>query len=301
MKLATTTSDFSSYAMDGYASAKAIADAGFRYIDYSFQYDYDRRSGLQAGDWRPYADKLLKLADERGLQFVQAHAPMGSPLVKNGQYESFMQLTKQSIEAAAYLGIPNIVVHSGYVKDMSKEETFKKNVLFYEELLRVAEKCNITVLTENFNKMVFPDYYWIDSAEAELELVERVNHPLLQACWDVGHGNLQELPQHEALGLLGSHVRGVHIQDNCGNDDTHFMPYQGTLNMDSVMHGLLDIHYEGYFTFEADNTPLPARKRRKFEKDTRCLQLPIEFKKRYERILYEIGRYVLTQYDCFEE
>ena len=180
---------------------------------------------MQAGDWRPYADKLLKLADERGLQFVQAHAPMGSPLAKNGQYESFMQLTKQSIEAAAYLGIPNIVVHSGYVKDMSKEETFKKNVLFYEELLRVAEKCNITVLTENFNKMVFPDYYWIDSAEAELELVERVNHPLLQACWDVGHGNLQELSQHEALGLLGSHVRGVHIQDNCGNDDTHFMPY----------------------------------------------------------------------------
>ena len=133
MKLATTTSDFSSYEMDGYASVKAIADAGFRYIDYSFQYDYDRRSGLQAGDWRPYADKLLKLADERGLQFVQAHAPMGSPLVKNGQYESFMQLTKQSIEAAAYLGIPNIVVHSGYVKDMSKEETFKKNVLFRSE------------------------------------------------------------------------------------------------------------------------------------------------------------------------
>lgn len=101
MKLATTTSDFSSYAMDGYASAKAIADARFRYIDYSFQYDYNRRSGLLAGDWRPYADKLLKLADERELQFVQAHSPLGSPLVKNGQYESFMQLTKQSIEAAA--------------------------------------------------------------------------------------------------------------------------------------------------------------------------------------------------------
>ena len=49
--------------------------------------------------------------------------------------------------------------------------------------------------------------------------------------------------------------------------------------MDSVMHGLLDIHYEGYFTFEAGNTPLPARQRRKFEEDTRCLQLPVEFKK----------------------
>ena len=67
------------------------------------------------------------------------------------------------------------------------------------------------------------------------------------------------------------------------------------------MHGLLDIHYEGYFTFEAGNTPLPARQRRKFEEDTRCLQLPVEFKKKYERILYEIGQYVLSQYGCFEE
>ncbi len=301
MKLATTTGDFSAYELDGYDSTVAIADAGFRYIDYSFQYDFDRGIGLQADDWKAYADRLLRLADQRGLQFVQAHSPMGKPLVKDGNYETFMHLTKQSIEAAAYLGIPNIVVHSGYAKDMSKEETFAQNVLFYEELLRVAEKHSVTILTENFNKMFDPHYYWVDSAEAELELVERVNHPLLQACWDTGHGNLQELPQHEALTILGSHVRGVHIQDNCGDDDYHLMPYLGTLNMDSVMHGLLAIHYDGYFTFEAGNTPFSPYRRRKFEEDTRCLGLPVSFRKQFEHILYDIGRYVLTQYQCFEE
>lgn len=116
MKLATTTSDFSSYDLDGYASTKAIAEAGFRYIDYSFQYDYDRKSGLQADNWKPYADELLKLADERGLKFVQAHSPMGSPLVKNGQYESFMQLTKQSIEAAAFSAFRT----SLFIRDMRR-------------------------------------------------------------------------------------------------------------------------------------------------------------------------------------
>ena len=142
------------------------------------------------------------------------------------------------------------------------------------------------MLTENFNKMFDEHYYWVDSAEDLLELIEYVNHPLLKACWDVGHGNLQELPQHEALKILGDNVRALHIQDNMGNDDHHTFPYTGTLNFDSIMHGLQDINYKGYFTFEAD---------------TRCLRLPLEFRKRYETILYDIGKFILTQYNCFEE
>ena len=236
-----------------------------------------------------------------GLKFVQAHSPLGRPLVFDDEHEEFIRLTKQSITAAAYLGIPNIVVHSGYAKDMPKAETFKQNKLFYEDILKVAEKHGITVLTENFNKMFDEHYYWVDSAENLSELIEYIDHTLLKAGWDVGHGNLQELPQHEALKILGDKVRALHIQDNMGNDDHHTFPFTGTLNFDSIMHGLRDINYKGYFTFEADNMPASASRRRKFEEDTRCLQLPVEFRRKYESILYDIGRFILTKYNCFEE
>lgn len=301
MKLATTTSDFTSFGLTDEESISAIADAGFHYIDYSFGYDYRTRSGLLCENWKPFADNLLALADTRELQYVQAHSPLGRPLVCDNEQEDFIHLTKQSIETAAYLGIPNIVIHSGYDRDLSKKETFQKNKQFYQELLPIAEKHSITLLTENFNKMFDPHYYWVDSAEDLLELVEYINHPLLQVCWDVGHGNLQPLPQHEALRLLGSHVRALHIQDNLGSDDDHIFPYMGTLNFDSILHGLSDIHYTGYFTFEADNTPLTASRRQKFESDTRCLQLPVDFRRKYESILYEIGKFILTQYHCLEE
>ena len=112
---------------------------------------------------------------------------------------------------------------------------------------------------------------------------------------------LQELPQHEALKILGDKVRALHIQDNMGNDDHHTFPFTGTLNFDSIMHGLQDMNYKGYFTFEADNMPASASRRRKFEEDTRCLQLPVEFRRKYEAILYDIGRFILTKYNCFEE
>ncbi len=179
------------------------AAAGFKYIDYSFGCDFAGKTGLHCDNWQKNADRLLKLADERRLKFVQAHSPLGRPLLK--------------------------------------------------------------------------------------------------ACWDVDLGNLQELPQHEALKILGDNVRALHIQDNMGNDDHHTFPYTGTLNFDSIMHGLQDINYKGYFPFEADNMPSSPARRRKFEADTRCLRLPLEFRKRYETILYDIGKFILTQYNYFEE
>jgi sugar phosphate isomerase/epimerase len=79
------------------------------------------------------------------------------------------------------------------------------------------------------------------------------------------------------------------------------VPFLGTLNLDAVMHGLADIGYEGYFTFEVGRFFTPAEKRRRFEKDTRLAIAPIELRDAFERYLYELGRCVLQKYDCFEE
>lgn len=54
-----------------------------------------------------------------------------------------------------------------------------------------------------------------------------------------------------------------------GNDDQHMAPYFGTLSIDSLMNGLFDIGYKGYFTFEASNILLNAAHRTPYEKDKR--------------------------------
>ena len=298
MKLATTTGDFFKYGFDVEESIAAILEAGFKYIDYSFTFDYNNRTGMFGNSWEAYSEKLLKLAQDKGFKFVQAHSPTGKVFAGG---EQFVDDTKRSIKAAAALGIPNIVVHSGYLKGLSKKETFERNKEFYEELLPVAESCNINVLTENFDKMCDPDTYWIDNAQDLKELIDYINHPLLKACWDTGHGNLQKLPQHEALKLLGNRVAAVHIQDNAGDYDDHILPFCGTLSMDSVMLGLKEIGFDGYFTFEADNTPYLSWRKPEREYDGKCFKLPVDFRKRFEKIMYDMGKYVLTQYGCFEE
>lgn len=301
MKLATTTSDFFAWGLDDKESILAILEAGFRYIDYNFGYDFKNRTGFYGENWQAFGDELLEMSQKLNFKFVQAHAPMGYPIREDEYREQFIKDTKRSIEAAAYLSIPNIVVHAGHINGISKEENFQKNKIFYLDILKTAEKCGINILTENFNKMCIEGYYWSDSAADINELVDYINHPLLKVCWDTGHANQQPLPQYDALKILGNKVAALHVQDNMGVTDDHTLPFMGTLNIDSLMRGLIDIGYNGYFTFEADSAPLNAA-RRSTDKDTlRCTRLPLEFRKTLEKFLYDAGKYILSEYNCFEE
>ncbi|MBR4962268.1 MAG: sugar phosphate isomerase/epimerase, partial [Clostridia bacterium] len=212
----------------------------------------------------------------------------------------FTEDTIRCVEACGILGIPTVVVHSGYIKGLTIRETFEKNKIFYEKLFPMAEKYGVNILVENFNKMCVPGLYWIDNAADQRELIDYVNHPLFHGCWDAGHGNMQEMSQDESLRILGEHCYALHIQDNMGNDDQHMAPFFGTLNLDALMHGLIDIGYKGYFTFESGNILLPPNKRRPYEADKRLQRAPLALRLEAEKFLYAIGKTVLEAYDCFE-
>ena len=298
MKLATTTGDFGAYSPSQAFALEHIRRAGFRYADYNFGMDLSRANGVYAEDHEAYFDEIAQTADKLGIKLIQAHAPMGKPLADGGK---LLGETLRCVDACGAWGIPNLVVHSGYVRGLSAEETFARNREFFLPLLERAEQYGVNILVENFNKMCVDGLYWIDNAPDLLRMIEAVNHPLFHAVWDTGHANMQEMPQDEALRLLGSHVRALHVQDNMGDADTHLVPFLGTLSLDAVMNGLLDIGYDGYFTFEVGGFFLPADKRRPFERDTRLASAPIALRDAFERYLYELGKCVLEKYGCFEE
>lgn len=297
MKLATTTGDYSAYTDSQSVALAHIRNAGFRYADYNFGIDHSHRNGVYAENPEKYINSISEFSHKIGIELVQAHSPMGTPLEDDG---SFLSDTLRCVDACGAWGIKNLVVHSGYRRGLSLDETFEENKAFFTPLLDRAEKYGVNILVENFNKMCIEGLYWIDNAPDLLRMINCVNHPLFHAVWDVGHANMQEMPQDEALGLLGKHVRALHIQDNMGDKDSHLMPFLGSLSLDAVMNGLMDIGYDGYFTFEVAAFA-PAAKRRRSSRDDRLLQAPIELRDAYERYLYELGKCILEKYDCFEE
>lgn len=299
MKLATTTCDYSQYTSSQAEAITWIREAGFHYVDYNFGMDFRNGTGVYTNGWKEYLTGIQELAKKLEVQFVQAHAPMGTPIARNEEGARLMEATKRCIEACGILGIPNVVVHSGYEKGLSKAETFARNREFYMELVPVAEENGVHVLAENFNHMG-SEIYWMDNAPDLREFIDYINHPMIQVCWDTGHGNEQPLPQHEALKCLGAHVYALHVQDNVGRGDYHQAPFCGTMNMDSLISGLLDIGYKGYFTFEACNFFMPESYKKPFP-GGKLNRVPLELKNKAERMLYELGEYALRAYDCFEE
>ena len=298
MKLATTTGDFAAYSDSQIFALEHIRRAGFRYADYNFGMDYASKTGVYAENDEAYFDEVAKAADRIGIRLIQAHAPMGKPLADGGK---LLNDTLRCVDACGAWGIPNLVIHSGYVKGITREQTFLKNREFFLPLLERAEKYGLNILVENFNKMCVDGLYWIDNAPDLLEMIQTVNHPLFHAVWDTGHANMQEMPQDEALRIVGNHVRALHIHENTGEADTHLVPFTGTLNMDEVMTGLADIGYQGFFTFEVGGFFTPASKKRPFERNKSLASAPVALRDAFERYLYEMGKCILETYGCFEE
>ncbi|MBE6701648.1 MAG: sugar phosphate isomerase/epimerase [Ruminococcaceae bacterium] len=299
MKLATTTGDFNAYTDSQTESLKLIKNAGFKYADYSFGYDYKTKSGIYSSDFKSYVEKVKEESEKLGIKLVQAHSPLGKPFLEGG--EEFLLDTISCVEACGEWGIKNLVVHSGYAKDLSVKETFERNKEFYTPILAKAEEYGINILVENFNKMSHDDVYWIDNAPDLLAIIEYIDHPLFHAVWDVGHANMQEMPQDEALRMLGNHIYALHIHDNMGDRDSHMFPYLGTANLDAVMNGLKEINYNGYFTFEVGAIFKAPKFRRTYESDTRLFEPPLSLKISFENSLFEVGKHILTSYDCYEE
>ena len=166
------------------------------------------------------------------------------------------------------------------------------------------ERNNVNVLCENSTQRNMGEIYYPNSGSDIKEFVKFVDHPLFHACWDTGHANC-EGNQYDDITAIGSDLFALHINDNRGYGDEHILPYLGTVNMDEIVNALLDIGYKGYFTFEGGCSLRPAKywqgDRRTFEKDTRLAEPQLFMQKHLEKLMYDMGVYMLKQYDCFEE
>ena len=300
MKLATTTGDFGRYASSTKECIRLIHDAGFRYIDIGLGGRF-----FTEENWRDIVKDLREYAEGLDMKFVQAHSPNAAVLTPD-RWEREVFWGKRSLEVCREFGIPQVVVHAAYTSSpVRKESWYELNTRFYRELLPTAEETGVMMLTENTTHANLPEgkFYLYTGADM-VEYIEHVGHPLLEAVWDTGHGTT-EGSQYDNIVALGKHLKGLHVHDNNGKADEHTMPYTGVLNLDQVMNGLLDIGYEGYFTFEVLNALRAAKDgrqpRQRFERDERLWQPTLEMQIDMERLLYHIGRHALQSYNCFEE
>ena len=298
MRLATTTGDLVRWFPTYEEQLTYLARAGFRNVDLSM-YSMPPSHRFMGENWEAEVEKVKEAADLLGLTFVQAHSPGGNPLAKDASFDHLLASTIRSIEVCGKLGIPATVVHSGVLAGIGKEEYHRLNLEFYRLLFPVMEKTGVAVLIENSCKPnMGGNYFFLDGQDMK-EFLALANHPLLHACWDTGHANV-EGHQYEDIVALGDDLWALHINDNRGGGDEHVMPFLGTASFDEVMQALRAIGYSRHFTLECDSSLRPYRywqgDRRAYGEKGPLAEPPRELAVIMEQALYVAGAHLLRAY-----
>ncbi len=297
-----------------------LGEIGYRVFDYTFPGDATeigfQNSVYMTDGWRAEAEKIAEFMQANGYIFGQTHIPLG-PIFGNpiasADEELMWKGYQRAFEAASVLGIPYIAFHPGTINpEISKEDFLRKNKEFLWKLLDMVGKYNIGVALENIGR---PDEsYHVRDGRELCELVEYVDHPLVGACWDTGHGNLCRADQYESITALGKHLWCLHVADNVGGfapgfkawrQDLHTAPLMTVsgVNFDAVLQALIDIDYKGTFNLEIED-PRPVWKKDfiyKGEKQHKLYYATDEMRRISYEASFKIAKLMLQAYGLDEE
>ena len=128
-----------------------------------------------------------------------------------------------------------------------RKVAMKANREMLKRHLETAEKYGVGIAVEN----IFAPFF-SSVVEDHIELIESMNSPLVGACWDFGHANLQvsERGQVEDFKMIADKIKILHVNDNHAREDRHLAPGFGTVKFDELLPILFRTDFDGFFNME---------------------------------------------------
>ncbi len=262
-----------------YTDWESMKSHGYDYVDYGEFINTDNHIfSLNEEEFRVFMLEERCEIEEAGLSVYQTHGPWRCPPQDGTKEERAerMEKMKRSIRGTAYLGGKCMVIHPimpfGLGPDRA-DDVWQENKLFFAELLKTAKEEKVIICLENMPFRDFP----MSSAEQIYAFVKEMNSPWFQMCLDTGHCMCKGESPAEALKLCGDKVKALHIHDNDGNNDWHWIPFLGNVDWDAFRDELRNI---------PEDVPLNLETAIKAE-------IPEELRKYFNKGLVKIARYLV--------
>lgn len=176
---------------------------------------------------------------------------------------------EEEMELARALGARLVVVHASW-DPIAPGERGQRWAQARRSLTRLVEKArglSLRLALETQKRGYLPD----STADA-VEMLDGLDPALIGYCLDANHSNLTDsLP--DTVRALGPRIWNIHLSDNDGMDERHWMPFRGVIDWQAFMAALREVHYTGPLTYELAPHP---------EGEERCLA---EVAQTYSRLL----------------
>ncbi|MBE5869564.1 MAG: sugar phosphate isomerase/epimerase [Lachnospiraceae bacterium] len=245
------------------AFLKNLKASGFDGVDLFLKNNY-----LDREDRDNMVDTICSNLNEAGLTCAQVHLPYYGMMFSSELFDDAMEARIHYVlsimpKLGAKWGALHAMSSTNYGFD--RKRAMEDNIVKLQNYLKTAEKYDVGIAVENLPVWydVPQNAYFTSEVEDHVQLIDRLNHPLIGACWDFGHANIMGCDQFgrpvepyydkvKALETMGKRVKIVHAQDNYGDYDEHHCPTIGTVEWYKLIPILLKNDFPGYFSLEVE-------------------------------------------------
>lgn len=255
MKLSTALGKeyFELYGDKIYENIKSI---GFDCIDYNMPfYDGDKPNpeiyNTNMTDFEKYFLDEKKKIEQAGLYVGQTHSPYHVYNKDRELFDCRIEEIKYSIIATAVMGCEYTVVHPAqpcwFDPDKDPQFTRSVNKYLFEKLIPVAKEYGVKLALENMPGAGVPTA----SPQCLIEYIDMMKSDSMVACLDTGHANLAGENICSFAQQLGDRLCVLHLHDNCGRMDEHYVPFLGLIGCwKEFISTLHKINYNGTLNLE---------------------------------------------------
>ncbi len=199
--------------------------------------------------------RIRSAADNAGITISQTHGPWRWPPrdgTKEERDERFEKMTR-SLEGTAMAGCTDMVIHPimpfGDNSNPDPDRFMEMNLEFFTRLTAKARSFGVTIDFENMPMPVLT----LATPHQILEFAKKIDSPFFRVCLDTGHCTMNHVDPADAVREIGKqYLRVLHVHDNNGVSDLHWLPETGVIDWKAFSRALQEIGYDGVFSLETN-------------------------------------------------
>jgi hydroxypyruvate isomerase len=217
-------------------------------------------------------EKTCLVARELGCRSVELVEPKDWPTLKkyglvcaianshwfdkgmnNPQYhEMCLGKLRESIDACADAGFPNVITFTGLAEGIGPEEGIKNCVAGYKKIMSYAEKQKVNLCLEVLNSRVAVDMvgvpgYQGDHTDYCMKIVQQVGSPRMKLLFDIFHVQIMD---GDIIARIRQYKDYIGHYHTAGNPGRHELDDRQEINYRPIMEEIVRSGYTGYVGHE---------------------------------------------------
>jgi hydroxypyruvate isomerase len=169
------------------------------------------------------------------------------PLVDDRASEAFLHSVEASVQVAADVACPFVVVLAGdVIPGRSRSAQHRAVVDGLRRAAPIAEAYGVTLVLENLNSRIDHVGHYLDSTTEALDIIDEVGHPHVRMLYDLYHSVVMAEKPADVLGGRLDRIAHVQLADAPGRHE----PGTGTIEWPATLGWLAASGYRGRLGLE---------------------------------------------------